>query len=150
MTSGAFVSSGLSRGASFFAWPHARSINRYAARLVLSEIALTHGKAGAHYGSQSTQDVDMRFTVHAEQSRGPVEFHRATASEAITTGWELMDAGATGLYIYDDEIDAVYWPDEFAELHMITVAARPAIRGRCQSAVPTQPPMPINDLCPTR
>jgi hypothetical protein len=37
----------------------------------------------------------MRFTVHAEQSRGPVEFHRATAFEAITTGWELMDAGAT-------------------------------------------------------
>jgi hypothetical protein len=66
----------------------------------------------------------MRYTVHAEQPRGPVEFHRATAFEAITTGRALIDAGATGLYIYDDEIDAAYWPDEFAELHAMTVAAR--------------------------
>ena len=76
----------------------------------------------------------MRFTVHAEQSRGPVEFHRATAFEAITTGWELMDAGATGLYVYDDEIDAPYWPDEFAELYRITVATRPTSAPAAQAS----------------
>jgi hypothetical protein len=86
----------------------------------------------------------MRFTVHAEQSRGPVEFHRATAFEAITTGWELMGAGATGLYIYDDEMDAAYWPDEFAELHMITEAARPVIRECRRLTVPTLPGRPQN------
>jgi hypothetical protein len=76
-----------------------------------------------------------------------VEFHRATAFEAITTGWELMDAGATGLYIYDDEMDAAYWPDEFAELHMITVAARPAIRERCRFKAPTPPTQPRLSQC---
>jgi hypothetical protein len=115
---------------------------RHAACSVLSEIALTQGKPGAHYGWRSTEDVHMRFTVHAEQSHGPVEFHRATAFEAITTGWELMDAGATGLYIYDDEMDAAYWPDEFAELHVITVAARPVIRERCRPTAPTPPTQP--------
>jgi hypothetical protein len=67
----------------------------------------------------------VRYMVHAEQSCGPVELYLATAFEAITKAWELMDAGMTGLYIYDDETDAAYWPDEFAELHTMTVAAQP-------------------------
>jgi hypothetical protein len=87
----------------------------------------------------------MRNTVHAEQPRGPVEFHRATAFEAITTGRALIDAGATGLYIYDDEIDAAHWPDEFAELHAMTVAARSvsdlrSSRSRCSLRRSVLPP----------
>jgi hypothetical protein len=105
---------GLPRGASFFAGLLARSISRYATRLVLSEIALTHGKPEAHYASRSSQDVTMRFTVHAEQRRGPVEFEFASAVEAIR-----MAAGATRLYIYDDEMDEAYWPNTFAELHKV-------------------------------
>jgi hypothetical protein len=59
----------------------------------------------------------MRFTVHAEQRRGSVEFEFATAIEAISKAWQLMAAGATGLYVYDDETDETYWPNSFAELH---------------------------------
>jgi hypothetical protein len=70
----------------------------------------------------------MKYTVHAEQRRGPVEFTLATPFDAITKAWELLDAGGTGLYIYDDEMDAVFWPDEFAELHMMTPAVWPAAR----------------------
>jgi hypothetical protein len=61
----------------------------------------------------------MRFTVHAERRRGPVEFELASAIEAISKAWQLMAAGATRLYIYDDETDEAYWPNTFAELHKV-------------------------------
>ncbi len=63
----------------------------------------------------------MRFTVHAEQCCGPAEFEFATAIEAISKAWQLMAAGATGLYIYDDEVDGAYWPNTFTELHKVSV-----------------------------
>jgi hypothetical protein len=70
---------------------------------------------------EALRDVDMRFTVHAEQHRGPVEFEFATAIEAISKAWQLMAAGATGLYIYDDETDGAYWPNTFTELHKASI-----------------------------
>jgi hypothetical protein len=63
----------------------------------------------------------MRFTVHAEQRREPVEFEFATAIEAISKAWQLMSAGATHLYIYDDETDEAHWPNTFTELHKVSV-----------------------------
>ena len=63
----------------------------------------------------------MRFTVHAEQRRGPVDFEFATAIEAISKAWQMMSAGATHLYIYDDETDQAYWPNTFTELHKASV-----------------------------
>jgi hypothetical protein len=59
----------------------------------------------------------MRFTVHAEQRREPVEFEFASPIEAISKAWQLMAAGATHLYIYDDDTDEAYWPNTFVELH---------------------------------
>jgi hypothetical protein len=58
----------------------------------------------------------MSFTVHAEQHRGPIEYECATAAEAVRRACRLIGAGATGLYIYDDELDETYWPQKFAEL----------------------------------
>jgi hypothetical protein len=58
----------------------------------------------------------MRYTIHAEQRRAPVEFEYATPAEAVCKAWSLMVTGATGLYIYDDETDDAYWPNEFAGL----------------------------------
>jgi hypothetical protein len=60
----------------------------------------------------------MRYTVHAELHQ-PVEYEVETAIEAINKAWKLMGGGATGVYIYDDEVDAAFWPDEFAELHRV-------------------------------
>jgi hypothetical protein len=59
----------------------------------------------------------MRFTVHADQHSGPVEFQFASAIEAISKAWQQVSAGANGLYIYDDEKDEAFWPDRFADLH---------------------------------
>jgi hypothetical protein len=53
----------------------------------------------------------MSFTVNAEQHRGLVECESATARFAKPAA-----AGATGRYIYDDELDETYWPQNFAEL----------------------------------
>jgi hypothetical protein len=39
----------------------------------------------------------MRFTVHAEQRPGYVEFQFATAIEAISKTWQLLEAGAARL-----------------------------------------------------
>jgi hypothetical protein len=58
----------------------------------------------------------MSFTVHAEQRRGSVECECATAAQAVAKARHLMNAGATGIYIYDDELDETYWPQSFAEL----------------------------------
>jgi hypothetical protein len=58
----------------------------------------------------------MRYTVHAERHRLTIEFRVGTTIEAISKAWKLMGDGATGVYIYDDELDSAYWPDQFAEL----------------------------------
>jgi hypothetical protein len=58
----------------------------------------------------------MSFTVHAEQRRGSVECECASAAEAVARARYLMGVGATGLYIYDDELDETYWPQSFAAL----------------------------------
>jgi hypothetical protein len=59
----------------------------------------------------------MRFTVHAKHNREPIERRFATAIEATHDAWRLMAAGATGVYIFDDNTDKAYWPDRFVELH---------------------------------
>jgi hypothetical protein len=63
----------------------------------------------------------MRFTVHAEQCREPVEFEFATAIEVISKAWQLVAANATGVYIYDNETDMAYWPNTFGELHKVSI-----------------------------
>jgi hypothetical protein len=70
----------------------------------------------------------MRFTVHAERPRETVEFEFARAIEAISKAWQLMSAGATRLYIYDDETDDAYWPNRFAELHKASKLDWPGMR----------------------
>jgi hypothetical protein len=58
----------------------------------------------------------MSFTVHAEQRCGSIECECASAAGAVAKARYLMGAGATGLYIYDDELDETWWPQSFAEL----------------------------------
>jgi hypothetical protein len=74
----------------------------------------------------------MRYTVHAERHRESIEFRVWTAIEAISKAWKLMGDGATRVYIYDDEVDAAYWPDQFAELVQVIMSKRTAqdTRGR--------------------
>jgi hypothetical protein len=67
----------------------------------------------------------MRYTIHFEQRRAPVEFEFATAAEAVCKAWRLMATGVTGLYIYDDETDEAYWPNDFAALFTVR-ASEPA------------------------
>ena len=62
----------------------------------------------------------MRFTVHAKHNREPVERRFASAIEATSEAWRLLAAGATGVYIFDDNTDKAYWPDGFAELRRRT------------------------------
>jgi hypothetical protein len=45
-----------------------------------------------------------------------------TAAEAVCKAWRLMATGATGLYIYDDETDEAYWPNDFAGLFKVRVS----------------------------
>jgi hypothetical protein len=59
----------------------------------------------------------MRFTVHAKHYREPIERRFANAIEATHDAWRLMAAGATSVYIFDDDTDKTYWPDRFVELH---------------------------------
>jgi hypothetical protein len=79
------------------------------------------------------RDVAMSFTIHAEQRRGLIECECATAAEAVSKAWNLMGAGATGLYIYDDELDETFWPNKFVELHKMSIleGALPETRDRC-------------------
>jgi hypothetical protein len=79
----------------------------------------------------------MRYTIHAEQRRAPVEFEFATAAEAVCKAWSLMGTGATGLYIYDDETDEAYWPNEFAGLFKVS-----ASEGAHPEAPAREPPAP--------
>ena len=64
----------------------------------------------------------MRYTVHAELSQTPIEYEFATAISAISKAWELMGRGAKKVYIFDDELDAVYWPRDFCELHRVRLS----------------------------
>jgi hypothetical protein len=59
----------------------------------------------------------MRFTVHAKHNREPIERRFTNTVEATREAWRLMAAGATGVYIFDDNTDKAYWPEGFAELH---------------------------------
>jgi hypothetical protein len=79
----------------------------------------------------------MRYTVHAERRRAPMEFEFATAAEAVCIAWSLMATGATGLYIYDDETDEAYWPNDFAAL--FTVRASEAAHPEAPDREPTAP-----------
>jgi hypothetical protein len=61
-------------------------------------------------------------SADAEQHRTPVEFELGTAIEAISKAWTLIGAGATGVYIYDDEMDQTYWPHEFSALGTVSMS----------------------------
>jgi hypothetical protein len=67
-----------------------------------------------------------RYTVHAERYRVSIEFRAGTPWEAISKARKLMGNGATGVYIYDDEVDAAYWPDQFAKLVQVLTSERRA------------------------
>jgi hypothetical protein len=88
----------------------------------------------------------MRYTIHAEQRRAPVEFEYATAAEAVCKAWSLMATGATGLYIYDDETDEAYWPNEFAGLFKVSGTSRGARSGNCGPQT-SRPPRLMRPRC---
>jgi hypothetical protein len=67
----------------------------------------------------------MRFTVHAKHNREPIERRFASAIEATSEAWRLLAAGATGVYIFDDNTGKAYWPDGFAELPANVVRSAP-------------------------
>jgi hypothetical protein len=46
----------------------------------------------------------------------------STAAEAVAKAWSVMGAGATGLYIYDNDTYEAYFPDEFMRLFKMTAA----------------------------
>ena len=73
----------------------------------------------------------MRYVVHAEQHREPIEFAFQTAAEAVSKAWSLMGSGATDLYIFDNDTYEVFFPDEFVGLFR-TTAAVPQVGGRNQ------------------
>jgi hypothetical protein len=65
----------------------------------------------------------MRFTAHAKHNREPIERRFASAIEATREAWRLMAAGATVVYIFDDNTDKARWPDHFVELYRRVVMA---------------------------
>jgi hypothetical protein len=74
------------------------------------------------------QVARMRYTVHAERHRLIIEFRVGTAIEAISKAWKVMGDAAAGVYIYDDEVDAAYWPDQFSELVQVIRSRQHRIR----------------------
>ena len=68
------------------------------------------------------QDAAMRYTVHAELGQAPIDYELDTAIQAIREAWRLMGRGGKRVHIYDDDLDVVYWPHEFCELHRVTMA----------------------------
>jgi hypothetical protein len=54
----------------------------------------------------------MRYTIHGEQLRAPWSSRMRPQRRRSATG-------ATALYIYDDETDEAYWPNEFAGLFKV-------------------------------
>ncbi len=85
----------------------------------------------------------MRYTVHTEQHSGALAFEVATAIEAISKAWKLMSAGASGVYIYDDDTDEVFWPDKFAALFSIRmVETTPEMQEPRRPTAPTRPMRP--------
>jgi hypothetical protein len=65
----------------------------------------------------------MRYTVHAESPR---RYHAqmlcASIIEALGQASQLVAAGATGVYIYDDLQDQVYWPEHFPKVMLLGAA----------------------------
>jgi hypothetical protein len=53
----------------------------------------------------------------------------------------LMGTGATGLYIYDDEEDEAYWPNEFAGLFKVH-ASQAAHAPDRETTAPRKPMQP--------
>jgi hypothetical protein len=77
----------------------------------------------------------MRYTVHAEwPERSGADTTCVSAIEALGHASQQIVAGATGVYIYDDLWDEVYWPDHFPKLMSVGAPSRsgsaPASRGR--------------------
>jgi hypothetical protein len=67
----------------------------------------------------------MRYTVHAQWSgRSHAEMLCASVIEALSQASQLVAAGATGVYIYDDLRDQVYWPDHFPKLMPLDAAGK--------------------------
>jgi hypothetical protein len=59
----------------------------------------------------------MRFIVYRALKRHAIERRFTTAIEAAHGAWELMAAGATGVYVFDDNVGRAYSPDHLAELY---------------------------------
>jgi hypothetical protein len=113
--------------------PQCRSVRgpwrRLAGYARVSEIGLTSGQSGHCYPSPSNQDAPMRYVVHAQKHREPVQFAFSTAADAVATAWRMMRSGATGLYIFDNETYETFFPSEFVGLFG-TMAAVSQARGR--------------------
>jgi hypothetical protein len=76
----------------------------------------------------------MRYSVHAQWSARSHAEMLCASVEALSQASQLIAAGATGVYIYDDLQDQVYWPDQFPKLSRLT---RPESPGRCMRAAST-------------
>jgi hypothetical protein len=59
----------------------------------------------------------MRFIVRGALRRHAIERRYASAIEATNGAWELMAAGATGVYVFDDTTGRAHSPDHLAELY---------------------------------
>jgi hypothetical protein len=67
----------------------------------------------------------MRYTVHAEWPGVGTDISCASTTEAVSRASHLVAAGATGVYVYDDFQDRVYWPDHFTKLMPLGVPSKP-------------------------
>jgi hypothetical protein len=64
----------------------------------------------------------MRYTVHAEwRGRSRAD----TSCPSVIEALGQASAGATGVYIYDDFRDQVYWPDHFPKLMSLGAPSKP-------------------------
>jgi hypothetical protein len=73
--------------------------------------------------------LPMRYVVHAQKHREPIEFAFPTAADAVAKAWRMMNSGATGLYIFDNVTYETFFPGEFVGLFGTTAAVSQA-RGR--------------------
>jgi hypothetical protein len=68
----------------------------------------------------------MRYTVHAEwRGRSRADTSCTSVIEALGQASQLIAAGASGVYIYDDFRDQVYWPDHFPKLMSLGAPSNP-------------------------
>jgi hypothetical protein len=81
----------------------------------------------------------MRYTVHAEwPGRSYADKSFSSVIEALGQALQLIAAGASGVYIYDDFYDQVYWPDHFPKLMSLGAPSKsgPALAsGVCLSRI---------------